>query len=138
MVPGADSASTQWDVAFRGTDILINGGTSGPGNGGAQLLEGIFEDITEAPMGGWAVDGSEGPAIPAGSGTGWYNYNPAAMVVTPFPGKVLLIRTADGLYAKMRIISYYKGAPEVPTIDSEARYVTFEYLLQPDGSRMLQ
>lgn len=138
VVPVADSASTDWDVAFRGTDIIINGGTSGPGDGAAQLIDGIFEEVLEAPENGWMIDSETGPAIPAGSGAGWYNYNPVAMVLTPAPGRIILVRTANGLYAKMRILSYYRGAPDSPTIDSEARYVTFEYLLQPDGSRMFQ
>lgn len=137
-VPASDSASTAWDVAFRGTTILINGGTSGPGAGAAQVMEGVFEAMTEAPADGWQQDGANGPAIPAGSEQGWYNYNPAAMVVTPIPGRVLLIRTADGRYAKIRILSYYQGAPETPTFESEARYYTFEYVFQPDGSRSLE
>lgn len=138
MVPGTDSASTNWDIAFRGTDIIINGGASGPGNGAAQIVEGLFEEVTEAPTSGWVADSETGPAIPFGSGNGWYNYNPVAMVLSPFPGRVILVRTADGLYAKMRIISYYRGAPDAPTQDSDARYYTFEYLLQPDGSTILQ
>ena len=138
IVANADSATADWDIAFRGTDILINGGTSGPGNGAAQLVDGLFEEVIEAPTEGWVQDGETGPAIPFGSGTGWYNYNPVAMVVSPFPGRVILIRTADGLYAKLRIVSYYRGAPDAPTADDDARYYTFEYLLQPDGSRTLQ
>ena len=138
IIANEDSASADWDIAFRGTDILINSGTSGPGNGAAQLLDGLFEEVLEAPTEGWIQDGETGPAIPFGSGTGWYNYNPAAMVVSPFPGRVILIRTADGLYAKMRIISYYQGAPDAPTVDDAARYYTFEFLLQPDGSRSFE
>lgn len=131
-----DSASTAWDLAFRGTTILVNGGTSGPGEGAALVVTGTFEDVTEAPADGYATDGAEGNAIPTGSGNGWYNYNPQLNLVTPIPGRVLIIKTADGRYAKVRIVSYYEGAPETPdpTTD-EARYYTFEYVLQPDGGR---
>nr|MCU0354224.1 HmuY family protein [Cytophagales bacterium] len=31
IVPNADSASTQWDIGFRATRIIFNGGGSGPG-----------------------------------------------------------------------------------------------------------
>ena len=52
---------------------------------------------------------------------------------------VLVIRTADGTYAKVRILSYYKGAPETPDVATdEARYYTFEFRHQPDGSRVLE
>ena len=134
-IDAADSASTAWDIALQGTDMIVNGGSSGPGQGGAQVVEGIFEEIMEAPATGWVVDSDQGTAIVAGSGNGWYNYNPASMVVSPMPGRVLLIRTADGRFAKIKIISYYRGAPETPTAESEARFYTFDYVFQPDGSR---
>ncbi len=132
----ADSASTAWDLAFRGTTILVNGGTSGPGQGAAQVLTAAFDEVTEAPADGYAQDAAGAPAIPTGSGSGWYTYNGATQTITPTPGRVLVVRTADGRYAKVRILSYYEGAPE--TIDpmaDESRYYTFEYVFQPDGSR---
>ena len=35
-VRAADSTGTAWDLGFRGTTIIVNGGTSGPGAGTAQ------------------------------------------------------------------------------------------------------
>ncbi len=144
----SDSASTAWDLAFQGTNILINGGTSGPGQGGAVVLEVPFDEVTEAPADDqFRVDGEDAcpngvqRAICPGSGNGWYNYDPATHIVTPIPGRTIVVRTADGRYAKMRILSYYKGAPDPGAIDREAnpaRYYTFEYVFQPDGSRRLQ
>ncbi len=134
----ADSASSKWDIGFRGTTIIINGGVSGPGNGGVILVEGVFEELQEAPATGYEVDSSEKYAIPSGSGNGWYNYNPQLMVLSPIPGRFLVIRTADGKYAKLKILSYYKGAPDpVDPFSDPERYYTFEYVLQPDGSRTL-
>ena len=131
-----DSASTAWDIALQGTTIYVNGGSSGPGQGAAQVLTGTFEEITEAPAAGYAADSEGGLAIPTGSGNGWYNYNPANQTVTPIPGRVLVVRAADGQsYAKIRILSYYRGAPAEITSESESRYYTFEYVLQADGSR---
>ncbi len=135
VVAREDSASTQWDVAFRGTTILVNGGTSGPGQGAGLLLDGIFSEITEAPASGFETDSENGPALKTGSGNSWYNYNPATNVVSPIPGRVLVVRTAGGTYAKLSMLSYYRGMPENPTGDMEARYVSFDYILQPDGSR---
>lgn len=138
IVANADSASTGWDLAFKGTTILVNGGTSGPGNGAAQVLEGLFDEVKEAPADGWAQDGANGPAIPTGSGNGWYSYNPATQTVLPVPGRVLLIRTADGRFAKVSMVSYYQGAPASPSNESTSRFLTFDYVFQPDGSRMLE
>ena len=134
----ADSNSTQWDIGFRGTTIIVNGGTSGPGNAGVIVREGIFEDLADAPETGYEVDDAQGYAIPTGSGSGWYNYNPAAMVLSPIPGRFLVIRTADGRYAKVRILSYYQGNPDpVDPFSDQERYYTFEFVFQPDGSTQL-
>jgi hypothetical protein len=126
----ADSASTLWDLGFRGTEIIANGGDNGPGEGGLQVVTGAFEDLTEAPADGYT------PSLPAGSGNGWYTYNPQTFTVSPTPGRVVVVRTADGRYAKVRILSYYRGAPEeIDPFTDQDRYYTFEYVFQPDGSR---
>src|SRR5690606_24970224 len=90
IVPNADSASTQWDLAFRGTTILTNSGTSGPGQGGARIVAAPFEQVAEAPSDdAFLVDAAGAPAT-AGSDAGdWYNYNPTTHVVTPAPGRTL-------------------------------------------------
>ena len=50
VVPAADSASAKWDLAFKSTTILVNGGASGPGEGGVVVLEDTsFAAVTEAP-----------------------------------------------------------------------------------------
>ncbi len=146
-----DSASTKWDIAFRGTNILVNGGASGPGQGGAMVLNGVYNDITELTLAGGVPTGAAGAtlhtpfqtdsatgttklAITTGSGNGWYNYDAAANLITPKAGRVLIIRTADGKYARLEILSYYKGAPAIPTATDKSRFYTFRYFYQPDGS----
>jgi hypothetical protein len=138
IVPTADSASTKWDIGFKATTIIVNGGTSGPGKGGAQVLSGIYSELLEAPIDGYAVDALPNYAIPTGSDKGWYNYNPSANVITPIAGKIIVIRTADGKYAKMEILSYYENAPASPVPTDKSRYYTFRYGYQPDGSRSLK
>ncbi len=140
----SDSNSVQWDLAFSGTTILINGGTSGPGLGSAQLVEGIFDNLASAPADGYSVDGQNGFAIPTGSGNGWYNYTGGSVpinAILPIPGRVLMLTTGDGNYAKVEILSYYEGNPDPSSqafIDqssrSAARYYTFKFMVQPNGS----
>lgn len=137
-VPNTDSATNKWDLGFKGTTIIVNSGISGPGNAGVILTTGILEDIAEAPESGYVSDNSTSLAIPPGSGKGWYTYDGQAMVIRPTAGKILLVRTADGKYAKMEIISYYKDAPANPTFMIPARYFTFRYFYQSDGSRILK
>lgn len=143
VVPVADSASTAWDLAFKSTTILVNGGTSGPGMGGAVVLEDTaFAAVADAPPAdSFAVDrGTDRmeTAIPGGAGNGWYDYDFATGIVSPRP-VVLVVRTADGRYAKVAIESYYQGAPSPEALNPEEgfRYYTFRYLFQPDGSRSI-
>lgn len=53
---------------------------------------------------------------------------------------VVAVRAADGRYAKVEILSYYRGAPEPDALDPRQGFgfYTFRYLFQPDGSRRLQ
>jgi hypothetical protein len=125
----SDSASTAWDIGFRGTSIIFNGGSNGPGDGGVVVVNDLFESVTEAPESGYD------DALP--DDNDWYSYNPATHIVTPVAGRTMVIRTADGRYAKLRILSYYEGAPAEPTADDASRYYTFEYVFQDNGSRDL-
>ncbi len=142
IVANTDSASTKWDIGFNGTGIILNSGTSGPGSATAQVVSGIFTDLTTAPTDGYLQDNKLATpafyAVARGSGKGWYNYDQASNLVTPIAGKVLVIQTADGKYAKMEIISYYLDAPVSPTATTKDRYYTFRYIYQPDGTKKLQ
>ena len=125
----ADSASSQWDIAFSSTTILANA----ENGGGIQGLNIAFSATTEAPIEGY-LD----------SNSAWYNYTSNATpihAILPVENYTLAVLTPDGLYAKVRIISYYKGNPDTSTNEfantetrSEERFFTFEYAIQTDGS----
>ncbi|MBS1951830.1 MAG: hypothetical protein OJF59_001517 [Cytophagales bacterium] len=142
IVANTDSATTKWDLGFRGTTIIVNGGTSGPGNAAAQVVTGIFENLTTAPNSGFGQDNSRSAsapyAIPTGSGNGWYNYDPASNLITPIAGRVIMVKTSGGEYAKMEILSYYKNTvmPTTPTLTPNDRYYTFRYVYQPSGTKL--
>lgn len=148
IVADEDSASTQWDIAFSSTTILTNSGTSGPGQGGAVILDVPLEQVDTAPSQGYDVDTENSLAIPTGSGNGWYNYtgnNEPQNAILPLPEKTLVFRTANGNYVKVDILSYYKGNPDTSTDEfanmqsrPPSRYYTFRYVIQTDGSRDLQ
>ncbi|MEM9022369.1 MAG: HmuY family protein, partial [Bacteroidota bacterium] len=114
VIDRADSATDNWDLAFKGTRVLTNGGTSGPGAGGAQVMNGIFDEFGTAPADGYATDGNNGLAIPTGSGNGWYTYTATSSpqhAILPIAGKVIMVRTGNGHYAKIEMLSYYEGKP---------------------------
>lgn len=134
-VSNSDSLTNKWDVGFRGTTIIVNGGSGRIGVGGAKIVSGVFDELKEAPADGYASDGEGSFAIPTGSGNGWYTYNAQAGTIIPTAGKVIMIKTGEGKFAKMEILSYYKDAPANPTQQSPGRYYTFRFSFQPDGSR---
>ncbi|TAH18997.1 MAG: hypothetical protein EAZ08_10080 [Cytophagales bacterium] len=138
IVANADSASNKWDVGFRGTTIIVNGGAIRTGQGGAFIYTGLFDELKEVPSTAtFAQDNAPTSlAIPTTSGMGWYNYNPATMIITPIAGKVLVIRTGDGKFAKMEILSYYKDSPTTITLTTPQRHYTFRYIYQPNGTKV--
>jgi hypothetical protein len=149
-VPASDSSSTKWDIAFKTTTIKVNSGTSGPGTAAAQIVSTGFDDLLEAPADGYKTDDASGFAIPTGSNNGWYTYTGAAasgpqFAIFPIAGKTIVVKTADGKYAKIQILSYYKGNPNTTTADfadvtkrPPGGYYTIRYMIQADGSRKLQ
>ncbi|MFY8009335.1 MAG: HmuY family protein [Flavobacterium sp.] len=132
-----------WDIAFRGTTIIVNGGsaigiTDEPtrtGNGAVSIVTNTLDAVTTIPdVSSFVQDATNTYAIPTGSGNGWYNYNSTNNLITPIAGKVFVIKTHDGKYAKMEIISYYKDAPATPDATALSRYYTFRYVYQPNGT----
>ena len=137
------TSDTEWDIAFRGTSIIVNGGASlgtidepqRTGDAAAYIADGTMASIEEVNTDLFVQDSENGYAIPSGSGNGWYVYNPAQFLVTPIPGKILVFRTRDGRYAKVEILSYYKDAPENPdAFVDEGRHYTFNYVYQPNAN----
>jgi hypothetical protein len=147
IVANADSATDAWDLGFRATTIIVNNTTSGPGNAQVQIMDGIFDELAEAPEAGYLTDNDPSPiggapnanlAIPTGSGLGWYTYDGGAMVNRPTAGKIIMVKTSAGHYAKMEILSYYKDAPANPVNTDIPRYYTFRYVYQPEDTRSFE
>ena len=135
-------SETNWDVAFRGTSIIVNGGesmgTEGEpernGYGAAYIFEGTMNEMEIVEISLLTEDSQNSYAIPTGSGNGWYTYSgPPNHIISPTPGKILVFRTHDNKYAKVEILSYYLGAPENPdAFTDQSRYYTFNYVYQPN------
>ncbi|TAE39063.1 MAG: hypothetical protein EAY66_02740 [Sphingobacteriales bacterium] len=141
-VKGADTLTNKWDIKFTRSSILVNSGTSGGGSTQAQVVNGVFENLSTAPTDGYKADAAGTPAT-----AGWYTYTgpgvpPHAILVVP--GKIVVLKTAENKYAKLEMLSYYKGNPN-PTsaaftdmaTRTPSRYYTFRYVLQPNGSTKL-
>lgn len=142
-VPNSDSATTKWDLAFAGTTIRVNNLTSGPGSGGAFVYVGTFDALASVPVDSvFRVDNHPTAyAITKGSGKGWYTYDGINNLLTPTPGRVLVIKTASGKYAKVEVLNYYKGGvtPSASATDAvktnEQRYYSFRFTYQGNGTK---
>ena len=130
-----------WDIALRGTTILVNGGTqigiadepTRTGMGGIAIVNGIFNDVTTIPT-VYTQDSASTYAIPTGSGNGWYSYNAPTNTISPLAGKVFVVKTYNGKFAKFEILSYYKDAPANPDATSLSRYYKIKFVYQPDSA----
>jgi hypothetical protein len=80
----------------------------------------------------WAINPAPG---------GWYTYNTATFLAFPIPGKIVVIRTADGKYAKLEITSFYRNGvtPDAAAPLSQKAlnqfFYQFRYSMQPNGSK---
>ena len=142
-------SETNWDIAFRDTTIIVNGGSttgfdnepSRNGNAAVVIVNDTFDNVTTAPTDSEFLQDGDGSgthptAITTGSGNGWYTYDFWPWhEISPIPGKTLVFRTRDGKhYAKVQILSYYEDAPETIGFSNflTYRYYTFKYTYNPN------
>ncbi len=128
--PGRDA----WDLAFKRYVMKTNGGRSNPDGQGAVLkLLGRDLAVVSRVPGGVEFQADIHPKNRLHAFNPvlekWYNYSYLANVLAPKP-EVYVVRTQDGKYAKMRLLSYY-------CTGNVAGCMTFEYVYQGDGSRRL-
>lgn len=133
-----------WDIAFRGSTIIVNGGTAigitdEPARTGVAAVSSISTTLAgitlfpEAPT--FKQDGTATYAIATGSNNGWYNYNATTHLIVPIAGKIFVVKTHDGKYAKFEILSYYKDAPVSPdAINDPSGYYTFNFVYQANST----
>lgn len=130
--------SDNWDIAFRGTTIIVNGGTeigltdepSRTGIAAVSLLSSTFNNVTAIPS---ATSFAQDETGTYAFSEPWYDYNSTTHIISPKAGKVYVVKTHNGKYAKFEILSYYKDAPANPNMTSPLRYYTFKFVYQPDS-----
>ncbi|MBT2560151.1 HmuY family protein [Pedobacter sp. ISL-68] len=162
-VPLDYKRTSRWDVSFAGTyrsfmggnngSNPLNLGTGGPGKGGIMVLEKNFDQVTDVPTDEQFKTGSTLIGADAsgayGMGTGYYYYD--------FDGKgkgdgsyeyqhvayalqdtrTVIVRTANGNYAKIKMQSIYKDLLDPATWrrNSPHPYFSFQYVLAKAGSK---
>ena len=132
-----------WDVAFSGTTIIVNGGDSYNvnqperiGNAAVYIATGVMSDIKIVDINKLEQDNTSGPAIIDDlgiSGQGWASYDMSTHILSPTAGKVLVFRTCDNKYAKMEILYFYDTDSPDPSEGDFGGYYTFNYVYQSTG-----
>jgi len=117
-----------WDLAVRRFHVVTNGGPGFAGQGGLQDLGAVpFDSVREVPESGYASTAPDTTNPAVGK---WYGYSWTSHLLRP-KGNVYALRTAEGKYAVLEIVSYYcPGA--------RAGCVTIRYAYQGDGSRRMR
>lgn len=141
--------STAWDISFAreyNSYVGINNGSNegsygfgGPGKGAIMAVSQTYDSVKEAPSDAdFQSKGVTSVGWDPGNGLGWYFYDLKTHIAVPVKGRTYVLRTADGKYAKLELVSMYKGAPAVVTdLNWPSPYFTFRYYVQQDGSRNL-
>ena len=129
------TSETDWDIAFRGTSIIINGGVSSgeideperTGDAAAYFeSNSLFSEVTTVDTSLLEQDSVNGYVL-----SNWYQYNSDNHSIEPLNNKILVIRTHDNRYVKMEILSYYENGE--PNADyNNYRYYSFNYVYQPN------
>jgi hypothetical protein len=134
VVPVQDPKADDWDLAVQRYVIKTNGGDTNPAGQGALLALERYDFATLRRLpdpANFVSDVRTKNRLSSYNASidKWYNYSYLANVLAPKP-IVYIVRTQDGKYAKLRLLSYYcKGG--------EAGCLTFEYVYQGDGSTTL-
>lgn len=148
-VAPSEKLSASWDLAFAreyNSYVSINNGTDenslgfgGPGKGAMLVVNQAYDQLKAAPSDAeFTNNGITSTGIDVGNGNGWFFYEMNTHIAIPVKNRTFVIRTADGKYAKLELISMYKGAPKVVSdLNWPAPYFTFRYFFQNDGSRNL-
>jgi hypothetical protein len=121
--------AAEWDLAFRRYQILANGGPRYAGRGGIADLGPVpFDEVKAVPQTGYQLTENNPDPRNAAIAT-WYRYGFFSHVLSPKP-HVWAVRTADGRYAKIELLSYYCAR-------AEPGCLTFRYVYQGDGSALV-
>ncbi|WP_293936255.1 HmuY family protein [Sphingobacterium sp. UBA5996] len=151
--------TVRWDMSFSGLfrsfincNNTANGfGKGGPGKGGILIVEKKFEDVIDIPLDAEFRKGEKAYGTDNsgdfGEGLGWYLYDfygtfkgggaeNKKHVAYPIEGHTIIVRTAQGNYAKIKMQSIYKDLldPKDWFKDSPTPFFTFQYVLAKAGS----
>ncbi len=140
VAPAAADTSIAWEIGFRGTEVVLNSGASGPGATVAAFVETPFAEVDTIGVTGltYRRDGEsvcedgERRAVCSAPGSAFSPYTlDADGAVVADPSRTLVLRTGDARgYAKVQFLDY---APADPADPESGGTVTIRFLANPVG-----
>ena len=145
---GVTVTNENWDVAFRGTTLIVNGGGKAHndqpdrlGNAAVYIATGSILEINSVDTNRLLQDNSSGSAILNNimiddlgvSGQGWASYSFSTHLFSPRAGRILVFRTHDNKYAKMEILYFYDTPNPITSDGDIGGFYTFNYVYQSAG-----
>ncbi|MBK9249585.1 MAG: HmuY family protein [Ignavibacteria bacterium] len=155
VISSSQSHTSAWDIKFRFianditaagklafSDIFVKSGAiflnsplvgNSSGKTKGYIADQAFEQVTLAGddskfrSDDINIDTRIIPVTPSGTNA-YINYNSSVPSVIPNPDKTLIIRTANGKYVKMKLVSLYKDKPTIITSADLVGYYSFQYL----------
>ena len=124
-----DQTSLEWDLAFRRSKVISNGGATNKfGKAGLVDLGNSteFNQIPEAPLNNYTQDSAtrtetENPIL-----LKWYRYNYLTHKLTP-KSNTYAVKTADEKFAKIKFLNFYCA-------NKETGCIQMQYVYQASGS----
>lgn len=129
------TVNDDWDIGIKGTTIITNGGINGDGGVEAVTIPALFDELNEVPSdASFGTDSQNALAINRNADfeNRWYSY--ANQIISPVPGRIILIKDTEGNYVKLEIQCYYRDCPTEPSPGQDNGVYTFRFVHQPDGS----
>ena len=104
---------TTWDIAVKRHRLIVNGGEGFAAQAGVQVI-----DPGDGELGDLLEESFEPSRVTGGGDTvsavldDWYDYSFFSHLLEPASGKAFAVRTAEGNFARLRVLSYYCPGPE--------------------------
>ncbi|MCH8157042.1 MAG: HmuY family protein [Nitrospinae bacterium] len=123
-----DPSSLEWDLAFRRTKVITNGGATNKfGKAGLIDLGAVgFNYVTEAPLDSYVKDTATRTETENQVLLKWYRYNYFTHKLTAKPN-IYAVQTADSKFAKVKFLNFY-------CTNKETGCIRMQYVYQENGS----
>jgi hypothetical protein len=110
---GITTDPTTWDIAVKRHRLIVNGGEGFAAQAGVQAIGSESGRLADLP-----AESFQSSRVTGGGDTvsavldDWYDYSFFSHLLEPAHDVAFAVRTAEGSFARLRVLSYYCPGPE--------------------------